>query len=108
MPNFYQATNINPIQFVTPTSRYIDSTVAYYTDRKLLTFSIYKRNTYPPTSTDKYTVINKRYEYRPDLVSYDAYGTVDFWWKIMEANGIFDIYSFKAGLNIRIPGNIFG
>ena len=65
-----------------------------------------KNNSYSPSTNDKYTVITKGYEYRPDLVSYQAYGTPDFWWKIMEVNGIKDIFDFKSGLNIVIPDNV--
>ena len=51
-------------------------------------------------------VITKGSEYRPDLVSFDEYGTIDFWWKIMEVNGIKDILDFAAGRNIRLPNNV--
>ena len=47
-------------------------------------------------------------EYRPDLVSNRVYGTPDFWWRIMEANNIKDVFEFKAGLNLRIPGSVLG
>ena len=53
-------------------------------------------------------VISKNYEFRPDLVSYEAYGVVDFWWKIMEFNNIKDIFDFKAGINLTIPDQFFG
>jgi len=42
------------------------------------------------TQSDKYFVVTPGTEYRPDLVSKEAYGAVDFWWKIMEANNIKD------------------
>ena len=29
---------------------------------------------------------------RPDLISYKAYGTVDYWWVIMLVNGIMDAF----------------
>jgi len=46
-------------------------------------------------------------EFRPDKMSQHVYGHVDWWWKIMEANNIKDVYDFKAGTNIRIPANPF-
>jgi hypothetical protein len=52
-------------------------------------------------------IIPPQFEYRPDRLSYELYGTVDLWWKIMEANDIKDIFDFKAYLNIRIPSNIY-
>ena len=103
MANLYEETDIQPEKFVTLTSRYSRSTVAYYSERRLLTFSIYKRTERVPGQNDKYMVITKGTEYRPDLLSKKAYGVVDFWWQIMEANHIADIYDFKAGLNIVIP-----
>jgi len=107
MANYYEETLINPRNFVPVTSRYADGTVIYYTERKLLAYKTYLRGKYPPNKSDKFLVISKRYEFRPDLTSYDAYGVPDFWWKILEANGIMDVYQYKAGLNIRLPGNIF-
>ena len=55
----------------------------------------------------RYTVVSKNYEYRPDLLSYEAYGLSEFWWQILEFNEIKDVYDFKAGLNITIPQNFF-
>ena len=108
MANYIEVTNIKPSKFVGVSSRYIDSTVIYYTELKKLTFSTYKKSVIPLNSQDKYAVVSAGSEYRPDLVSQKAYGTPDFWWKIMEANGLKDIYDFKAGLNIRLPNAIFG
>lgn len=103
MANFYEETDILPEKFVTPTSRYMESKVVYYTERGLLTFNTYKRSENVPSENDKYMVITPGYEYRPDLLSQQAYGVVDFWYRIMEANNIYDIYDFKAGRNIVIP-----
>lgn len=105
--NYFEKTDIEPTQFVTPTSRYADSTVVYYTERKLLTFNTYKKHELAPNENDKFMVVTKQFEYRPDLVSNAAYSTPDFWWKIMEANEIKDVFDFKAGLNIRIPYAVF-
>jgi len=95
--------------FTTPTSRYIESTPLYYTigDVTYLTFSTYRRENIPPTANDKFAVIPASMEYRPDLMSKESYGTPDFWWKIMQANEIKDIFNFKSGLTIRIPDNIY-
>lgn len=108
MANHFEYTKIDAKRFVPLTSRYAESPVVYYTENKLLTFTIYKKNNFPLSKKDKYYVVTKGTEYRPDLVSQNAYGTVDFWWKIMEANEIKDVFDFKAGINIRIPDNIFG
>ena len=96
-------TNISPKTFVTASSRYANSTVIQYGDNNILTFKTYVRNDPVISSTDKFTVVPPGEEYRPDLTSYLAYNSVDYWWLIMEFNGIFDIYDYKSGLNIRIP-----
>ncbi len=103
MANYIEETDIDTKTFFTTASRYIDSTVVYYTDFKRLSLATYKRKTIGVSPNDKFMVIGKGYEYRPDLVSVKVYGLPDFWWRIMEANGISDIYHFKAGVNIRIP-----
>lgn len=108
MSNLIEFTNIRPTRYVPVSSRYMSSTVVYYTENKLLTFAIYKRTTIPYNENDKYYVVNSGTEYRPDLVSQNAYGTPDFWWKILEANDIKDVFDFKSGLNVRIPYALLG
>lgn len=107
MANQITVANLNTDRFVAQTSRYLDSSVIYYGPNNLITFTTYKRGEYPPNEKDTYLVITKTREYRPDLVSFDHYGTVSFWWKVMEANGMKDILEFESGKNIRLPGNIF-
>jgi hypothetical protein len=107
MANYIETTKINPKKFVTASSRYATSDVLYYTENKLLTFATYKKAAQPLSKQDKYAIITPGTEYRPDLVSQKAYGTVDFWWKILEANGMKDVWEFKAGTNIRIPNSFF-
>ena len=111
MANKIKETNINPDEFlVDKMSRYINSSVIYYGVNNLLTFTTYKREEIRTSPLqDRFAVISSGTEYRPDKVSSIAYGVPDLWWKIMEANGIYDIWDFKAGLNIRLPAdaNIF-
>jgi hypothetical protein len=54
-----------------------------------------------------FTVISPSQEFRPDKVSQDMYGIPDFWWKIMEVNKIKDVFDFRAGLSIRLPGGVY-
>ena len=107
MANSIKYTRKNANQFVDPTSRYSESKVIYYTDNNFITFETYKKREYIPSSQDQVSVIPNGMQYRPDLVSQKKYGTVDFWWKIMEVNGIKDIYDFKAGMTIILPGNTY-
>jgi hypothetical protein len=98
-----QVTDIRPETIVTGSSRYATRKVIYYSEHKFITFDTYIRTKYKPDGKEKVMVINKGVEFRPDLVSFDFYGSVDYWWKIMEANNIKDIYDFKAGRTILLP-----
>lgn len=108
MANYIEYTNIQPRRFVPISSRYYESPIIFYTENKLMTYTTYKKTVIPKTNRDRYYIVTAGKEYRPDLVSLAAYGTVDYWWKIMEANNIKDIFDFKAGLNIRLPDAILG
>lgn len=107
MAQTIQSSNISANNFVDSTSRYVDSEVIYYGDNHLLTFTTYRKKDKNFSSDDKFMIIGKGHEFRPDLVSKRIYGISSYWWKIMEANDIKDIYDFKAGINIRLPGNIY-
>jgi hypothetical protein len=107
MANKIEFTDINPQKFVTATSRYANSRVVFYSEDRITTFETYKKSRFIPSQQDQVAVIPPGMQYRPDLVSRDRYGTIDFWWKIMEINGIKDIFDFKAGLTIVLPGNIY-
>ena len=106
MANKIQETKINPKTFVTASSRYADSKVLYYGDLNKLTFTIYKRSSELESKDDKFMVIPPGMSYRPDRVSKAMYGTVDFWWRILEMNGMKDILEFKAGTNVRLPASL--
>lgn len=101
-----QSTNIPPERVIKGFSRYSDSTVIQWGDQKRIAFTTYFREPYVRTGTEKVMLITPGIEYRPDLVSYDVYGMPDAWWKIMEANGIYDIMDFKAGLTIFLPSTL--
>lgn len=108
MANLIKKAGIPAMKYVTPTSRYAKSTTYLWGEEKAVIFGTYKRQKMLEfDEADQWTEITKSYEYRPDLVSNFFYGTSDFWWKIMEYNGMNDILQFKAGINIRIPGNVY-
>lgn len=51
-------------------------------------------------------VIEPQYNYRPDLLAYDLYGTTKLWWVFVQRNAdvINDpIFDFKVGTQIYIP-----
>lgn len=107
MANRSQVANLRNDRFVNSTSRYSNTKIIYYGDQNKITFATYQPAEVPLDPTDRYMVVPAGMEYRPDLVSDAVYGLPDFWWKIMEVNGIKDLFDFKAGTNIRIPGNFF-
>ena len=92
--------------YVVTTSRYINSDVVSYGSQKKITFAMYKRPQIPESPEDRDVTTNAGYEYRPDLVSYKAYGIPDYWYLILQANNINDVYGFKNGLTVRIPSVI--
>lgn len=50
--------------------------------------------------------IQPQYNYRPDLLAHDLYGTSKLWWVFMQRNidVISDpIYDFKVGVIIKLP-----
>lgn len=103
MANKIEQANLQHSNFVDPASRYNKSDIIYYGDRRFITFETYKRTPYQPSGDDRFYRISSGTQYRPDLVSRRVYGTVSYWWRILEANGMKDIYDFKTGVNIIIP-----
>ena len=108
MANKIEFTDARATDFVARLSRYSDSKVVYYSDSRITTFETYKRKSYRPSSRDQVAVVTPGMEFRPDLMSFDKYGVPDFWWKIMEANGMKDVTEFKAGKTVVLPENIYG
>jgi len=48
--------------------------------------------------------VTPRTEYRPDLISYDYYDTVDYWWAIMDVNEIRDVFTeLVRGTVVVVP-----
>lgn len=62
--------------------------------------------TIPSDLTDEQIQIDAKYEFRPDLLSYDLYGTPAYWWVFMVRNMdlIRDpIWDMKSGMTIWAP-----
>ena len=58
------------------------------------------------SSSDTLITLDSRYDKRPDLLSYDYYQTVGYWWVFMIRNPdiISDpIWDFKTGIEIYVP-----
>jgi len=87
-------------------SRYMRSRVYVFEGSDKMSFEIYKRVPIPLSENDRYTVVEAQHQYRPDLMSYEIWGFSDYWWVLLAANNIWDIYDFKIGTNIRIPNSV--
>lgn len=96
----------SPKNYIDSASRYNKSRLVYWGDKKILTFETYKRTPIKSSDDDRYYVITAGSQYRPDLVARKAYGDEGLWWRILEANKMKDIWDFKVGTNIVIPGTI--
>jgi hypothetical protein len=60
----------------------------------------------PAQADDATFTITTQYHHRPDLLSYDLYGTKDYWWVFAQRNinSIKDpVYDFTAGTTIKLP-----
>jgi hypothetical protein len=59
-----------------------------------------------PDQNDTLFTVTAGYQHRPDLLSYDIYGTTGYWWvfAIRNPDVIQDpIYDLVTGLNIYLP-----
>ena len=60
----------------------------------------------PAEGDDANFTITTQYHHRPDLLSFDLYGTKNYWWVFAQRNIniIKDpIYDFRAGTVIKLP-----
>jgi hypothetical protein len=60
----------------------------------------------PAEADDILFEITKNYEYRPDLLSFDLYGDVNFWWVFAIRNNSIlkdPVYDLEAGTKIYLP-----
>lgn len=106
MPRPIQYTKAEGRKYVPPTSRYVMTPVINYEGK--LAYPIYRKKKLKINPQDQHYEITQDVEYRPDLVSHMFFGAPDFWWRIMELNGMKDILEFKEGRNIILPGsNLF-
>jgi hypothetical protein len=67
---------------------------------------LYKHRAVPVDSADREVTITIKYHLRPDLLSYDLYGTPVYWWVFLvrNMNVIRDpIWDFTEGKTIMVP-----
>jgi hypothetical protein len=89
----------------TPNSRYRGATVTEVEHRgELKPYTVLKKIVdVPLTTEDYYIVLDEGNMQRPDLISYQVYGTVDYGWALMEINGIRSWLDLRMGVRLRVP-----
>ena len=78
----------------------------YDTPRYSTYLDIWVPRPVPAASDDFQYTIQPQYNYRPDLLAYDIYGSAKLWWVFMQRNIdiISDpIYDFRSGVTIALP-----
>lgn len=105
MANFIHYTEYGTNKVVSTSSRYNYRPIIFYGAGPKVTFTLYRKTSFP-SPMDKFYEITKDVEFRPDLVSHYMYGVPDYWWRIMEVNGMKDVLEFRSGRNIRLPNRI--
>jgi hypothetical protein len=57
----------------------------------------------PEGDEDKYIVLDQSNQFRPDIISFQVYGTPDFGWAIMEVNNLRSFVELTRGVRLRVP-----
>lgn len=89
---------------------YSKNSVYYGTPQTNGYLGFYTPRLIPNHVDDKVYVIDNQYQYRPDLLSYDLYGTTQLWWVFAQRNPntIKDpVYDILSGTTIEIPSKAY-
>lgn len=88
-----------------PNSRYRGSTITEVDYKgEIKPYTVLKKIVdVPLTTEDFYIRLDQGNAQRPDLISFQVYGTVDYAWAIMEVNGIRSWLDLTEGTRLRIP-----
>jgi len=89
----------------TEESRYRGSTITSVgTTEGLQNYTILKLPIeVPETEYDFYVEIDSTNEFRPDMLSFQVYGTPDYGWALMELNKLRSFKDLTIGNRLRIP-----
>lgn len=84
-----------------------DATSPYYlTQYSQFFLDLMVNRPIPKESDDILTTITLTYQYRPDLMSFDLYGTPSLWWVFYQRNPntlAAPPWDFRAGVQIYLP-----
>lgn len=89
-----------------PLVNYNKSSPYYNTPQNSWYLELWNAPEISTSNTNGVFTVSDRYTHRPDLLSYDAYGTPKLWWvfALANPNQIRDpIYDLVAGMEITIP-----
>lgn len=86
-------------------SRYRGATITSVdTDSGLQNYTILKLPiSVPDTQYDFFVEIDSTNEYRPDILSFQVYGTPDFGWALMEINNLRSFKDLTLRNRLRVP-----
>ena len=84
---------------------YSEKSPYYKTPQSNWYLDVYEDRGFNPDTTDVNYQVESKYKNRPDLLSYDLYGSVDYWWIfVIVNNNIHDsIFDLTPGKIIRVP-----
>lgn len=77
-----------------------------YTNQNNLYLELLTIRAVPAEADDYSYTIESQYKHRPDLLSFDLYGTPKLWWVFVQRNMSVlrdPIYDFVPGTTIRLP-----
>ena len=88
------------------TTLYNNNSLYYTTNQNTWRLSLWNARDIPVMSSDQVLVLDQVYQYKPDLLAYDLYGSSRLFWVFMMRNKdlIFDpIYDMVAGMTLLVP-----
>lgn len=87
-------------------SRYAKSSPWSSTPENNFNLELLEIRPVPAEADDFLYTLENQYRHRPDLLSYDLYGTPKLWWVFVQRNMTVirdPIYDFEPGVQIYIP-----
>lgn len=87
-------------------AQYSNTSPYFSTPVNNLSLDFFQPRTITAQDDDTIYTIDRTYAYRPDLLSYDLYGTPRLWWVFSQRNPdqLEDpIYDFAPGVSIKLP-----
>jgi len=85
---------------------YSSSSPYYFTPQSSSYLGIWRPPGIGPSATDEFVTVAQKYLHRPDLLSYDLYGSPRLWWVFALLNPDYlrdPIYDMVPGIQLRVP-----